>query len=93
MPLGYFMSGRVVIPLVEAQVLLKLLGVGAFDHDCLDRGLEQFLIYYVGSSDHYREWSPVTLDQDRLLGAVLAAVGGVFPYVLAAESSFVEIIY
>ena len=71
MSFGYVMSCRVVVPLVEAQVLLKLLGVGTFDHDCLDCCLEQFLIHYVGSGDHHREWSPVALDQDRLLGAVL----------------------
>src|SRR5271167_3129884 len=89
-PFGYVMSCRVVVPFVEAQVLLKLLGVGSFDHDCLDRRLEQFLIHYVSSGDHHREWSPFTLDQDRLLGAVLGAVGGVFPHVLSAESSFAQ---
>ena len=90
MPFGDVMSGRVVVPLVEAQVLLELLGVGAFDHDRLDRCLEQFLIHDVGSGDHHREWSPVPLDQDGLLGAVLGAVGGVFPHVLPAESSFAQ---
>src|SRR5271166_4965239 len=78
MSFGYVMSCRVIVSLVEAQVLLELLGVGAFYHDCLDRRLEQFLINYVGSGDHHRKWSPITLDQDRLLGAVLGAVGGVF---------------
>src|SRR5580693_8426509 len=55
----YVMPGRIVVPLVEAQVLLKLLGVRAFDHDCLDRCLQQFLIHDIGSGDHHREWSPV----------------------------------
>ncbi len=86
----YVMSGRVVVPLVEAQVLLKLLGVRTFDHDCLDRCLEQFLIHDIGSGDHHREWSPVALDQDGLLGTVLGAVCGVFPHVLPAESSFAQ---
>src|ERR1700675_588229 len=90
MSFGYVMSCPVVVSLVEAQVLHELLGVGAFDHDCLDRCLEQFLIYYVGSGDHHRERSAITLDQDRLLGAVLGAVGGVFPHVLSAESSFAQ---
>src|SRR5271154_2272769 len=90
MSFGYVMSCRVIVSLVEAQVLLELLGVGAFDHDCLDRCLEQFLIHYVGSGDHHREWSPITLDQDRLLGPVLGAVGGVFSHVLSAESSLAQ---
>ena len=45
--------------------------------DRLDCCLEQFLVHYVGSGDYCRKWSAVLLDQDRLLGAVLGAVGGV----------------
>src|ERR1700734_2073588 len=45
----YLLSGGVLVPPGEAQVLLKLLGVGAFNHDCLDRCLKQFLIDYVSS--------------------------------------------
>ena len=76
MSFGCIMPSRVVIPSVEAQILLKLLGVGAFDDDCLDRCLEQFLIHYVGSGDHHPEWPPITLDQYRLLGAVLGVLAG-----------------
>jgi len=90
MPLGDLMAGRIIVPLVETKVLLATLRVGSFDHDRLDRCFEQLLVHDVGSGDHHREWSSISLHQDRLLGAVLGAVGGVFPHVFPAESSFAE---
>ena len=75
---------------VEAKVLFAARRVGPFDDDRLDRCFEQLLVHYVGSGNHHREWSSVLLDQDRLLGAVLGAVGRVLPYVFPAKSSFAQ---
>src|SRR5271166_4580209 len=68
------------VPLVQAQVLLDLLGVGPLDDDRLDRRLQQLLIDDVRSGDHYPERATVAVGQHTLLGPRLASVGGVFPH-------------
>ena len=90
MPLGYLVSGGIIVSFVETEVLLKLLRVWAFDNDRLNRRLEQFLIDDIGSGDYDPKWSPVTLYQERLLGAVLGAVSGVFPHIFSTKSSFAQ---
>ena len=69
----------------------QLLGSGAFNDDGFNRCFEQLLVDYVGPGDYYREWSPVALCQDRLLGAVIGAVGGVFPHFFHTESRFAQL--
>src|SRR5271157_5726698 len=78
--LGHLMPGGIVVPLVQAQVLLDLLGVGPLDDDRLDRRLQQLLIDDVRSGDHYPERATVAVGQHTLLGPRLASVGGVFPH-------------
>ena len=90
MPLGYLVAGGIIVSFVETEVLLKPFRVGAFDDDRLDRRIEQFLIDDIGSGDDDPKWSPVTLDQERLLGAVLGAVSGVFPHIFSTKSSFAQ---
>ena len=76
---------------VGAKVLLATPRVGAFNDDGFNRCFEQLLVDYVGPGDYYRERSQVALRQDRLLGAVIGAVGGVFPHFFHTESRFAQL--
>jgi len=49
--LGGRVSGRVVVALVEAEVLCEFAGVGSFDDDRLDRRFEQFGVVGVGAGE------------------------------------------
>src|SRR5437899_837435 len=72
------LAGRVVIPLVEAQVLGHLLGVGALAHDRVDRSGQELGVVDVGTVDRDRERAAGLLDQDALLGAHLGSISGVW---------------
>jgi hypothetical protein len=70
----HLMPGGRIVPLVQAQVLLDLFGVGPLDHDRLDGRLQELRVVDVGPGDHDPQRPAVALDQQALLGAVLAAI-------------------
>src|SRR5512143_2556564 len=74
--LDHLMPGRVVAPLVPAQVLLDLPRVGPLDDDRLHRRLQELHVGHIGPGADHPERAAVALDQQALLGARLAPVGG-----------------
>src|SRR3954469_21291339 len=78
-------AGRVVIALVQAQVL-RLLGPGrgAVHDDGLQGGLQQLGIVAVGPVHDHPQRPPLLIHDDAALAAVFTAVGGVAADLVAA---------
>lgn len=76
-PVAGGFAGRVVVGLVEAEVLGEPTGIGALDDDCLDRLREQLGVVDVGALDRSPERAAVLLDDDRLLRAGLGSISGI----------------
>jgi len=68
----------VVIAFVQAQVLRFLFRrLWAFHDDGIERGRQQQVVVHVRARDADRKWAASLLDQQALLDAQLATVGGV----------------
>jgi len=72
-------SGRVVVALVQAEVLLELRGVGPLDDDRLDRAGEQLGVVDVGAFQLEPERTARPLDDQALLAAGFASISGIRP--------------
>src|SRR5262249_20943375 len=69
--------GRIVVGLVEAELLRALAGVGPLDHDRLDRGGEQLRVVDVGAFDLEPERAARALDDHALLRARFGSISRV----------------
>src|SRR5918999_982384 len=68
--------GLIVVPFVQAQVLrLRRRGLGAFDHDRLQGGLDQFHVMAIGTGHGDAEGQAMAVRQQAPLGPELAASG------------------
>ncbi len=68
----------IIVAFVQTQVLRLLLGrLWAFHDDGIERGRQQQVVVHVRASDADRKWAASLLDQQALLDAQLATVGGV----------------
>src|SRR5664280_211705 len=72
------LAGRVVIALIQAEILDHPLGVGALDHDRVDGSGQELGVVDVGAVDRYPQRAASLLDDYALLGAHLGPVGGVW---------------
>src|SRR5689334_20554454 len=74
-------SGRGVVALIQAQVLLRpaMLDRWPLQDNGLDGGGQQVGVRDVGSGDDHGQWTTIGLDQQRALYAWLGAVGRVGP--------------
>lgn len=71
-------GGRIVVAFVQAQMLRLLLGgLGTLDYDRLQRVGQQLGVVYVGTGKHYRQRAATCFDEQALLGAGLASIGGI----------------
>src|SRR5215203_3084466 len=74
---------RFVVALVQAQVLItrRLFGgSGPFDHDGIERGLQQLDVGHVRSGYHHRKRTAIGLDQQGAFDPVFGSVGGIGAY-------------
>src|SRR5215217_9296727 len=74
---------RFVVALVRAQVLItrRLFGgCGPFDHDGIERGLQQLEVGHVRSGYHHRKRTAIGLDQQGAFEPVFGSVGGIGAY-------------
>src|SRR5664280_1878726 len=72
------LAGRVVIALIQAEILDHPLGVGALDHDRVDGSGQELGVVDVGAVDRYPQRAASLLDDYALLGAHLGPVSGVW---------------
>jgi hypothetical protein len=73
-----FAHRLVVVPFVQAQVLrLRRRGLGAFDHDRLQGGVDQFHIMAIGAVHGDAEGQAMAVGQQAPFGPELAAIGRV----------------
>src|SRR5664280_2590612 len=72
------LAGRVVIVLIQAEILDHPLGVGALDHDRVDGSGQELGVVDVGAVDRYPQRAASLLDDYALLGAHLGPVSGVW---------------
>src|SRR5579871_4699472 len=69
-------GGRIVVALVQTQMLRLLLGgLGTLDYDRLQRFGQQLGVMHVGTGKHERERTATRFDEQALLGAGLASIG------------------
>src|SRR5487761_1253355 len=73
------LAGRVVVGLVQAEVLRELAGVGSLDHRRFQRGGEQPGVVDVGALDLDPERAAAALYVETLLRAWLGSIGGIRP--------------
>jgi len=76
---GRGVSGRVVVGLVQAEVLLDLEPIGTLDDDRLDRPGEQLGVVDVGACQLEPERTARPLDDQALLAARFASISGIRP--------------
>ena len=86
----YIVPSRIVVPTVQAKILLVLVHIGTLDDDGRDCRFEQIHIRDVGPGDNHPQRSTVAFDQERLLGAVLAAIKWVLAHIFPPEPGFAQ---
>src|SRR5215218_3410674 len=79
--LEHFPSRLLVVSLVQAQVVRRLLGgFGALGDDGIERRLQEFEVWHVGSGYHHRKRATGGLDQDRAFDAYFGSIGRIGAY-------------
>src|SRR5215212_548170 len=82
--LEHFPSRLLVVTLVQAQVLMRRLlgGFGALGDDGIERRLQEFEVWHVGSGYHHRKRATVCLNQKGAFDAYFGSIGRIGAYEL-----------